>query len=386
MIILYIILAVLILLLMITIHELGHYTAGKLLGFGINEFSVGLGPKIISKRLKTGEEVSLRALPLGGYCAFFGEDDGAEAKENDDSLSFDNRRSDIGKTEKSCSNEQNSGEKTNKQDSVSIDSGRHLFFEQKPWKRIIVLLMGPLFNLLSAFVFSFIYILAVGYAVPVITDLSVDPVTGEPYAVMFEVGDVITAINGEKITFLKSSNELFSETNDDANIFTIERDGKELDIVSSKHQIGEDKKFGFTLSYESRSVNVVEAVGYSFPYTFELSWLILRSFGMLLTGGVSVTDVTGPVGTVATIATYAQSDPRYFLLFLPLIASNLAIFNLLPFPALDGARIVFTAIEWVRGKPINKKVEGMIHAIGLIVLIVCVIVIDIIGMAARYIL
>lgn len=386
MIILYIILAVLILLLMITIHELGHYTAGKLLGFGINEFSVGLGPKIISKRLKTGEEVSLRALPLGGYCAFSGEDDGAEAKENDDSLSFDNRRSDIDKTEKSCSNEQNSGEKTDKQDSVSIDSGRHLFFEQKPWKRIIVLLMGPLFNLLSAFVFSFIYILAVGYAVPVITDLSVDPVTGEPYAVMFEVGDVITAINGEKITFLKSSNELFSETNDDANIFTIERDGKELDIVSSKHQIGEDKKFGFTLSYESRSVNVVEAVGYSFPYTFELSWLILRSFGMLLTGGVSVTDMTGPVGTVATIATYAQSDPRYFLLFLPLIASNLAIFNLLPFPALDGARIVFTAIEWVRGKPINKKVEGMIHAIGLIVLIVCVIVIDIIGMAARYIL
>lgn len=385
MIILYIILAVLILLLMITIHELGHYTAGKLLGFGINEFSVGLGPKIISKRLKSGEEVSLRILPLGGYCAFSGEDDDIEAKRDDNNSDFANLKADIN-DKGSGLNAQNPVEKADRQGSVTDKPVSRLFCDQKPWKRIVVLLMGPLFNLFSAFVFSFIYIMAVGYAVPVITDLSVNPATGEPYAVLFEVGDVITAVNGERITFLNTANELFSETGDDANIFTVEREGKELDIVASKYQIGEDKKFGFTLTYESRNVNVFEAAGYSFPYTFELSWLILRSFGMLLTGGVSVTDVTGPVGTVTTIATYAQNDPRYFLLFLPLIASNLAIFNLLPFPALDGARIVFTAIEWVRGKPVNRKVEGMIHTIGLAVLIVCVIVIDIIGMASRYIL
>ena len=89
------------------------------------------------------------------------------------------------------------------------------------------------------------------------------------------------------------------------------------------------------------------------------------------------------MGTVATIATYAELDLRYLLLFLPLIASNLAIFNILPIPGLDGAKVVFTAIEWVRGKPINKKVEGAIHSVGLLLLIGAVLVIDVIGFIAR---
>ena len=137
------------------------------------------------------------------------------------------------------------------------------------------------------------------------------------------------------------------------------------------------------MTYETRSVGVLRAAGYCFPYTFELSWAVIRSFGMLLTGGVPFTDVTGPVGTVAAIAEYAAVDSRYLLLFLPLIASNLAIFNILPIPALDGARIVFAIIEWIRRKPINAKVEGAIHAVGLLVLLAFVLVVDIVGMISR---
>ena len=161
------------------------------------------------------------------------------------------------------------------------------------------------------------------------------------------------------------------------------RDGARVDVTASKSTAEEGGTFGIIAGYENRKTDVLHAAGYSFPYTFELSWIVLKSFGMLFTGGVPITDVTGPVGTVATIATFSQTDFRYFLLFLPLIASNLAIFNLLPIPALDGSRIVFTIIEMIRRKPINKKTEGTIHAVGLIVLLAFVIVVDIVGMIAR---
>ena len=342
----YVLLAVLVLMLMVTIHEAGHYAAGKLLGFGITEFSVGFGPKLLSRKLKSGEEVTLRALPLGGYCAFVGEDDASDA----DALE-------------------------------SAPSGGVAFAAQKPWKRIVVLLAGPLFNLFSAFVFSFIYILAVGYAVPVITNVVSE---GGAYVAGLREGDIIVAVDGKDITFLHSAAEAFSDTGTTA-ILTVERGNERHDIRAEKFTDDNGEYvFGFAAVNEFRSVGVLDAAAYSFPYTFELSWAILRSFGALISGGVSISDVTGPVGTVATIATYVQEDPRYFLLFLPLIASNLAIFNLLPFPALDGARVVFAAIEWIRGKPINKKAETAIHTAGIVILLTAVIVIDIIGMTMRF--
>lgn len=341
MIALYVMAAVLILLLMITIHEAGHYTAGKLLGFGIEEFSVGMGPRLLSHKTKSGEDISLRALPLGGYCAFTGEEEEAVPSEED----------------------------------AVTDSRALPFSAQKPWKRIVVLAAGPLFNMLSAFVFSFIYIIAAGYSLPVVTDISAD---GGAYLSGLERGDVITAVDGREITFLDTAAELLGEAEGDT-VLTVERGGRLVDIRAEK----KDGKFGITLTYERRSIDALHAAGYSFPYTFELSGAIVRSFGMLLTGGVPLTDVTGPVGTVVTIAGYAERNALYFLLFLPLIASNLAIFNLLPIPALDGSRIIFALIELIRRKPINKKVEGAIHTAGLIILLALVAAVDIAGMIAR---
>lgn len=373
MIFLYVILAILMLLLMITIHEAGHYVAGKALGFGINEFSIGFGPKLLSRRLRSGEVFSVRALPIGGFCSFVGEDDAGSAKPTADPFGEENEPG--RKAEADAAGRKEAG----------VEAVKGVAFgAQKPWKRIIVLAAGPVFNLLSAFLFSFIYILAVGYAVPVVTETAVDPATGEPYASAFETGDVIVAVNGEDITFLSSASELIAETSDvGTTVFTVERDGKRTDITAEKHLSEDGYVFGLTMTYETRSVGVLRAAGYCFPYTFELSWAVIRSFGMLLTGGVPFTDVTGPVGTVAAIAEYAAVDSRYLLLFLPLIASNLAIFNILPIPALDGARIVFAIIEWIRRKPINAKVEGAIHAVGLLVLLAFVLVVDIVGMISR---
>lgn len=402
----YVILAVLVLLLMITIHEAGHYTAGKLLGFGITEFSVGLGPRLFSHRRKSGELLSVRALPLGGYCAFYGEDDAGSALSGnsekdtadgeraatdtlssgvlvpDDAWSIDPTPANVnGAFGARTGNVANRADGSEAGETQSGEKKRKVpFDEQPPWKRIIVLLMGPMFNLFSAFVFSFIYILAVGYSVPVVTDLSV----AAQQEGSLRAGDVIVAVDGQEVTFLTSAAELLAQVPEgESATITVERDGARVDVTASKSTAEEGGTFGITAGYENRKTDVLHAAGYSFPYTFELSWIVLKSFGMLFTGGVPVTDVTGPVGTVATIATFAQTDFRYFLLFLPLIASNLAIFNLLPIPALDGSRIVFTIIEMIRRKPINKRTEGTIHAVGLIVLLAFVIVVDIVGMIAR---
>lgn len=406
MIVFYVILAVLVLLLMITIHEAGHYTAGKLLGFGITEFSVGLGPRLFSHRRKSGELLSVRALPLGGYCAFYGEDDAGSALSGnsekdtadgeraatdtlssgvlvpDDAWSIDPTPANVnGAFGSRTGNVATRADYREAGETQSDEKKRKVpFDEQPPWKRIIVLLMGPMFNLFSAFVFSFIYILAVGYSVPVVTDLSV----AAQQEGSLRAGDVIVAVDGQEVTFLTSAAELLAQVPEgESATITVERDGARVDVTASKSSAEEGGSFGITAGYENRKTDVLHAAGYSFPYTFELSWIVLKSFGMLFTGGVPITDVTGPVGTVATIATFAQTDFRYFLLFLPLIASNLAIFNLLPIPALDGSRIVFTIIEMIRRKPINKKTEGTIHAVGLIVMLAFVIVVDIVGMIAR---
>ncbi len=389
----YIILAVLVLLLMITIHEAGHYTAGRLLGFGITEFSVGLGPRLFSHKRRSGEIVSVRALPLGGFCAFYGEDDAGSAKaDRDDGSCRDAECPDeaaendgIPPCEKTARDNASDAEsEADEKSGTRAVRAKVPFDRQPPWKRIIVLLAGPLFNLLSAFVFSFVYILAVGYSVPVVTELAENPDTGMPYASELREGDVIVAVNGREITFLDTAAELMAQIEPgETAVFTVERDGVRVNADVAKSAEENGGMYGITAVYESRGVDVLHAVGYSFPYTFELSWLVLKSFGMLFTGGVPITDVTGPIGTVATIATYSQTDMRYFLFFLPLIASNLAIFNLLPVPALDGARIVFAVIEQIRRKPVNKKTEGTIHAVGLIVLLAFVIIVDIVGMIAR---
>ena len=217
----YVLLAVLVLMLMVTIHEAGHYAAGKLLGFGITEFSVGFGPKLLSRKLKSGEEVTLRALPLGGYCAFVGEDDASDA----DALE-------------------------------SAPSGGVAFAAQKPWKRIVVLLAGPLFNLFSAFVFSFIYILAVGYAVPVITDVVSE---GGAYVAGLREGDIIVAVDGKDITFLHSAAEAFSDTGTTA-ILTVERGNERHDIRAEKFTDDNGEYvFGFAAVNEFRSVGVLDA-------------------------------------------------------------------------------------------------------------------------------
>lgn len=361
MIFLYILLAIAILLFMIMVHEFGHYIVGKILKFKINEFSIGFGPAIFSKtNKKTGEKFSLRAFPLGGYCAFDGEDgDGME-------------------------------------DSPTA------FNKQKPWKRILVLLGGVTMNFLTAIVFSWVLLCSIGYDVPKI--VSVNPAYENP----FQVGDVITKIDDKEIDFAFGGNyvsmvnnhrikakEYYTANGIGAEKYTfkmsVKRDGEILGLTIKvyptttiedgeeviKTFIGLETDEGEQPHTRAYVYNAFEGFCRSFEMAFGFAWVVLKSLWGLLTFQIPIKQMTGTVGTITTIASFASQSLSYLLIFIPLIAANLAVFNLLPFPALDGSHIMFVAIEWIRGKPVNRKVENMIHLIGLIVLLAFVVVVDI---------
>ncbi len=390
--ILYIVLGIVILLLMVVIHEFGHYIAGKILKFKIDEFSVGFGPKLLQKKKKNGEVFTLRLVPLGGYCAFTGEDnaDGTtigkkqtENSESDANNVSENQKQTVTDIETSQTTEafveDREYEKT-KRDFL-------LFDEQKPWKRIIVFIAGPLLNFLSAIVFSFFYILIVGYASPTVNEVfaTSDGTVYNP----FIKGDRIIAVGDRSIDIMNSFSDLTGDIQlGETVVMTVVRNGNEIKLNVTKKEItvveeGEERTFsgfGFQTRYEYIRGQIGASFLYAVPITLKFSWMILGTFGQLLTGKIKLTALTGPIGTVSAFADIASQNWLNILIWLPLIASNLAVFNILPIPALDGSKVVFTTIEWIRGKPVNKKVENIIHFAGLVLLFGLVIIIDLIGL------
>ncbi len=370
----YIIIAIIVLLFMVLIHELGHYTAGKLLKFKINEFSVGFGPKILQKKKKNGELITLRAFPLGGYCAFEGEnEDGVESSE--------------------------------------------AFNNQKPWKRLIVLFFGAFFNFLSAIIFSFILLLSSGYDLVQVQNVSSNSINYN----YLQSGDVIYGIDGNKIDFLSDkympnlisleiegnyptisendevSFEFTSSDGKDYRMVTrainynVKRDGKEIIQAGFVNVIYDEngKYSGWSMlstntenqlefSIATYKYSFGEALKESIPFTCKWAVKVLKIFGQLITGKLSITALGGPVTTINMIASYTQQSFSYLLLLLPLIAVNLAVFNLLPIPALDGFQMIFVLIEWIRKKPVSRKVINAVNTIGLFALLGFVIIVDII--------
>ncbi len=357
--VLYVILAIVVLMVMITIHELGHYTIGKIFKFKINEFSIGFGKAIFSHKCKSGEIFSIRLIPLGGYCAFAGEDEDAKDVEG-------------------------------------------AFNTKPPWQRLLVQLGGVLFNFLSAIVFAFILLVSFGYDI-----YKVDNV-GAQYQAQAEAGhydivqssDVILAVDDKKVSFVEGNTFTGLIENykvGDTFSLTVRRDGQEivLDNVTKYYRINEEGQYidkeGSVISLEEADktgvlgvtqispyrYSFIEAVGNCVPLTGAMAWKVLEFLGQLITGKVGLSDVGGPITTISTMAEYSQTNIANLFVFLPFIAVNLAVFNILPIPSLDGARMVFTTIEWIRRKPINRKVEGCIHFVGLMLLLAFVVIVDI---------
>lgn len=356
-------LAILILLAMVTVHEFGHYIAGKIFKFKINEFAVGFGPAFLKHTKKNGEVVSLRVFPLGGYCAFEGEDE-----ENSHPDAFNNK---------------------------------------KPWQRIIVLVSGALMNYILALILIIISFYACGQLL--LMTYRVDPAeytqNGIPIAgYTFCDEDVIIRCEGKNV-YLTSDlmSALEGKKEGDLATFTVSRktdEGRKVmdvsvilradanfenltdtnalwEAIGIAKQSAEDGTQTYMIASAAyKGFGFFETLGRSFVYSFQIGGTIFKVLGQLLTGDLGLSAFGGPITTIKLTSEIASRSLQQFLEIAAYIGVNLAVFNLLPIPALDGSKVVFTAIEWVRGKPLNRKVEGIIHAVGFVLLLGFAVLVD----------
>ncbi len=427
---LYILLAIVVLLVLITVHEFGHYVAGKVLGFKINEFSIGFGPAIFKREKKDGELFAIRALPLGGYCAFEGEDE----------------------------------------DGKDVPGA---FNTMKPWKRVIVLLAGVTFNFLFGVLFAAIFLMYSGFATVQINQTARQAGID---AINFQRGDIVVAVDGKTVEAYRTFDMMLKNYGEgDEFVVTVDRNGNLEDITVKKQNLApfyfvanesyfEGKTFvfdqasntyvalpveafaeniislstaglvaneengrydellnaylatvytdstgsktyadeefdwlvdgdsenaaviaysaggtsiGIIQSYVSKDYGFFEALGKAWPYSFYLCDLIIDALFGLFTGATPLAEMGGTITAVGQIAEISQTSLAHFLLLIPLLSMNLAVFNILPFPSLDGARTLFVLWEWIFRKPINRKVEGYIHTVGLFLLLGVVVFFDI---------
>ena len=389
-----VLLAIVILLAMVTIHEFGHYLVGKWLGFKINEFAVGFGPAILKKRSKkTGELFALRIIPLGGYCAFDGEDEGDEPEQEQpiDVEPF---------AEMTADEEQTSVETPVEAVAEYPEPKGARFNDQKPWKRILVLLAGATMNYLLALFLIVVMFACFGRPVYQVVKKEA-PVTETPTAVQtlteeelpdtLQTGDVILKIDGKTMYMLTD----YMDALDD------KKAGEAMDVLLIRN--GEKQTVTLTLAADADIQNMSDTstllaamgftagegmtqttvrenpfvlVGNSVMYSGKVGGMVLRSLGELLTGKLSIRSMGGPVTTITVTAEAASNGIVSFLSIASFIGVNLAVFNLLPIPALDGSKVIFCLIEWIRKKPINRKVEAMIHFVGIIFLFGFAILVD----------
>ena len=352
----YIALAVLVLLVMITVHELGHYVSGKILGFGIEEFAIGFGPKLFSKKKKDGEVFSVRLLPIGGFCAFKGED-----KDSDDPTAFNNR---------------------------------------KPWQRIIVLISGAFMNYLLALLIIIIMFGAYGQSALMTYKVEdTTPIYTSEYS--FSEKDIIIQANGKNAYLTTDLMDAVKDKKEgDIVPFTVRRAGQNVDInvklradtdfknvednvslfkaLGIKYQTDEQGNLlASGLAMTGLRMGFFKTILMSFEYSFTLASSIFVVLGQLITGALGIGSLGGTVTTISVTATAIKlGGIRNLLNIASFIGVNLAVFNLLPIPALDGCRVVFTAIEGIRKKPISRRIEGFIHTVGFVLILIFAVFID----------
>lgn len=410
-----ILIAALMLGVVIIVHEFGHFILAKTNGIVVEEFSVGMGPRLIST-VKGGTRYSLKAIPFGGSCMMRGED----------------------------------GEET----------GEGTFNSKSVWRRISVIAAGPVFNFILAFFGAMIIISIIGYDPPQVlqvaesspeaeaglqkgdlitefdgeniylgrdldTKLMLEGMPDREITVKFErdgkeqeisytpkkqfrymlgftyyeteeqpeistvtmggvlekaglkAGDYIYAINGQKISTGIELKKYFDEhpLSEDSLTLTYLRDGLEYDVeVTPEAADYVERGFVYNLGRVKTSpLGVLKYSGLEVRYWIRTT---LKSFKMLFTGKIGLDSLSGPVGVVNVIGdAYEESKSEGSLItwltmlnLMIFISANLGVMNLLPLPALDGGRLVFLLIEAVRGKPVNREAEGMVHFAGLLLL------------------
>ena len=319
--------AIIIFLLLIFVHETGHLLSAKMTGIRVNEFALGMGPKLVG--FTKGEtSYSFRAIPFGGYCAMEGENE-----ESEDPRAFGNRPARI---------------------------------------RALVLFAGSVMNILLAIVLLSMVIFAGGVPTRTLATVAEE---SPAFADGLRAGDELVAINGITVSGWDDISPLLSAiANEDAEnnpllTLTVLRGGDEKTIETHFYRDESGSlKVGISPEFSRTPAFFFKSFGYGVRATLLMSKMMYEVLGDLFTGKAGIDQLTGPVGIVVVVGESARYGFIYLFQLTALISLNLGIINLLPFPALDGGRLLFLLIRKITGKAITDEIEGRVHLIGIIVL------------------
>jgi regulator of sigma E protease len=302
---------------MIVVHELGHFLVGRKMGIKVESFSVGFGPKLVSI---TRHEINyaIRLIPFGGSCKFMGEDED-EHKEGS-------------------------------------------MLSAKPWKRFLTILAGPLANLLLALLCMITYMMINGNNVPVVRQI-LD--TSHAYEKGLRVGDIIRKVNGNDVPGAFEVKDMLDVGGNPTKL-TVTRDNQVITLTIPRAE--SSNLLGIEIGQKPERVSVFRSVYVGTKWLLFMTGEMYQTIGGLITGKTAAGTLMGPVGVVGLLAQETQNGFLNDLLLAAVISLNLCVFNLLPIPALDGARLVFIIYEMIRKKPFPPQKEGLIHLIGLVLL------------------
>jgi len=310
----------------IFIHEFGHFIVAKKSGIRVNEFSIGMGPRLFSKR-KGETDYSIRALPIGGFVAMEGEDEESDAEGS--------------------------------------------FGKAPVANRIAVVVAGAVMNIILGFVIL-VFLTSQQSAITsrTISKFHEGAMTQQTG---LQVNDEIIAVNGRRCYIANDIIYEFARTQNGTADFTVRRDGDIVQIEDVTFETYTDEN-GYKQMVIDFYVNPIEktpvtVIRESVHWTMSLARTIFLSLVDMVTGRVAMNQISGPVGIVTVISEAASVGLKSVLNILALITINLGVFNLIPFPARDGGRLVVLLIELFRGKPINPKYEIWVNAAGMVMLL-----------------
>ena len=356
-----IVIALLLFGIIILIHEFGHFLLAKKNGVTIHEFSIGMGPKIYSKE-KNGTEYSIRILPIGGYVSMEGEEDGFDRSEEEDDLSEENdsiyESLEI-QEDKSKISDEIDGE-------VAINEGS--FAEKTILQRASIIFAGPLFNFLGCIGFLVALFLIIGVPTTKVGTL-IDDAPAKAAGIM--VGDEIKSVNGQDVDSSTDITDIISTSKGEKVSVVVNRDDKDIkfDINPVFNKDTQTYIIGITFD---RTKNIVKSFTNSITTTWDITVQMVEFLGQLVTGrvegGIS-NSVAGPVGVIGMVSDAAKTGITNLLYLGAVISLNLGIMNLIPFPALDGGRLLLLLIEGLRGgKKLDPSKESMINIVGMSIL------------------
>lgn len=308
--------AILVFTALVVIHEFGHFIFARMAGIKVEEFAVGMGPKLWGYQAKE-TLYSIRAFPIGGFCKMLGEDES-----NQDPRAFNN----------------------------------------KPvWRRILVIVFGPIMNLvLAIMIFSLVFT-----PIPVIKQVPVDTPAAKAG---ITAGDKVIEIQGTQISNWDQIKPIISENVGKEITIKLENKGKEriVSLTPITQEGAQGGIIGIVPSYGYKGFSITNGI----KTASTVSYQMVDYLGKLFVGKASTEEVVGPVGIIYYMSDAAKTGLLAVLSLTAFLSLNLFIVNLLPLPALDGGRLIFLIIEGIRRRPVDPQKEGFVHFVGFVLLMI----------------